>query len=113
MPIESFRGLVNETIHTLQKQAFTVEDSAKISGNVSALKVVKAESELVFRSVVFWIDIATRRCFIKTFIKQGAVDRQPRVVENEDILLNQTNQMVQRKQVHFKSRFHNYGLFEI
>jgi hypothetical protein len=113
MPIDEFRKLVNSTIKRLQKEDFTVEECHKLSDNVTELVIKKQESEMLVRSCIFWIDIATRRCFIKNFKKHMITDQKPKLIDNEDIMLNKTNHMVQRKQIMYNTRFHNYGLFEI
>ena len=113
MTIEDFRQLVNSTIKSLQNQKFSVEECTKLSDNVTQLVVKKRESEIVMRQCIFWIEIPCRRCFIKSFSKRLMTDQQPRLIENEDIMMNRSNQMVQRKQVTYNPRFVDYGQFEI
>jgi hypothetical protein len=67
----------------------------KLTDNVSEIRIEKRESEYFTKTCIFWIEIVTRRCFIKEFrMLNTLLDNQPKVVRNEDIFLNTSNAMV-------------------
>lgn len=98
LSIEDFRKIVNQTMSALTKQNFKIDDTKKLSNNVTELKITLYESELAYRQVVIWIDIATRRCFIKRFVKQNFLESNPKIVNNDDIIININSQLVQCRQ---------------
>ena len=71
----------------------------KLSMNVSELLIELAESDVVKRTCKFWIDFATRRCFIKQFTKENKLDGRCERVDNLEIFVNQTSGMVQKQRV--------------
>lgn len=103
--------MVNSNVGQLRKQGFEVVECHKKTENVSELKIRNRESDIITRECVFWIDIQTQRCYVKSFANVNTLIGKKYSKDNNSIELCTESGNVNLNGA--QTQFKDSGLFDI